>query len=87
MPADIRMTTGQKLFCLDPDTLEVQERINVSMPFADITYASGHNMIFFVYQTYFGFVPLTDLTLGENTYSAGMALYFDLSSLIGNDYF
>lgn len=56
------------------------------MPFADITYASGHNMIFFVYQTYFGFVPLTDLTLGENTYSAGMALYFDLSSLIGNDY-
>ena len=43
-------------------------------------------MIFFVYQTYFGFVPLTDLTLGENTYSAGTALYFDLSSLIGNDY-
>ena len=76
----------EALFCLDPDTLEVQERINVSMPFADITYASGHNMIFFVYQTYFGFVPLTDLTLGENTYSAGMALYFDLSSLIGNDY-
>lgn len=76
----------EALFCLDPDTLEVQERINVSMPFADIAYASGHNMIFFVYQTYFGFVPLTDLTLGENTYFAGTPLYFDLSGLIGNDY-
>lgn len=76
----------EALFCLDPDTLEVQERINVWMPFADITYASAHDMIFFVYQTYFGFVPLTDLTLGENTYSAGTALYFDLSSMIGDDY-
>ncbi len=76
----------EALFCLDPDTLEVQERINVGMPFADITYASGHDMIFFVYQTYFGFVPLTALTLGENTYPAGTALYFDLSDWVGDDY-
>lgn len=77
----------QALFCLDPDTLEVLERINTSIPFADITYSSSHNMVFFVYQTYFGFIPFEDLSLNGTTYPAGTALYFDLSTLIGDDYF
>lgn len=73
------------LFCLDPNTLEIRERLNVSMLFADIAYAPAHDMIFFVYEGYFGFVPLKELTMNEVTYPAGTALYFDLSSLIGDD--
>ena len=68
----------EALFCLDPDTLEVQKRINILAPTSDIAYSYYHDVVFFVYQSYFGFVPLKELTLGETTYPAGTALYYNL---------
>ena len=76
----------ESLFCLNPDTLEVQERIHTFMPTADIVYSGIHNMILFVYKTYFGFILLKETNIEGSTYRAGTALYFDLTKLVGDDY-
>ena len=76
----------EALFCLDPDTLEVQKRINILAPTSDIAYSYYHDVVFFVYQSYFGFVPLKELTLGETTYPAGTALYYNLESIVKDDF-
>ena len=76
----------EALFCLDPDTLEVQKRINIFAPTSDIAYSYYHDVVFFVYQSYFGFVPLKELTLGETTYPAGMALYYNLESIVKDNF-
>ena len=73
------------LFLVDSDTLEIQKRMNPQMQFADLAYSPLFDMVFFVYQQYFGFVPLSDLTIEGTTYPAGGALYFDLKQLVGDD--
>ena len=49
-------------------------------------YSSVHDMILFAYKTYFGFIPLKEMTIEGSTYQAGTALYFDLAKLVGDDY-
>ena len=68
------------LYVLDAETFEMKQCFNTQMLFAGIQYSALHNCVLFAYQSYFGFVPLEDMTIEGESFSAGAPLYFDLST-------
>lgn len=75
------------LYVLDAETFEMKQCFNTQMLFAGIQYSAMHNCVLFAYQSYFGFVPLEDMTIEGDSFSAGTPLYFDLSSHLKDDFF
>ena len=73
------------LYVLDSKDFTVKQCYDTQLLFSGMKYSALHNAVLFSYQTYFGFVPLEDLTLDDQTYPAGAALYFDLASFLGDD--
>ena len=74
------------LYVLDAETFEMKQCFNTQMLFAGIQYSALHNCVLFAYQSYFGFVPLEDMTIEGESFSAGAPLYFDLSTHLKDDF-
>ena len=81
-------TESGMLLRIDESSMEATEIAGVTVPFTDLTYSGkGQKEIYFCYGYFFGILATSDRVVQGEQVKAGSPLAYNLSSLVGTDFF